>query len=238
MKVRRNLLIGIDEVLDTRLGVLAHHHKDLAQDLLDSGKWRARQKDEWSHVGREAFLELYAKRDAEILTQCIMTNMVRFVREYLVGYNYETISEPMRDIPKLTFNFYPYLLDKDDRLEFLDVFHYALGREIPMQVEEVFLSLEELTPLHCSRHYTTMVMYEGLKWMNIHGEAFEQTTLADVELIVPALYLSDTNPDDPVVLNAIAEGLHPLRALEQMARNIIRLQHIDAEHFSIVGAKG
>lgn len=238
MKIRRNLLIGIDEVLDTRLATLGKYNEELAQEALVSGQWHARLKDEWKGVSRQDFQALYDKRDEHTLHSSIMTNLVRFIREYLLGYNYEAIDEPMRETPILTFNFYPYVLSKEERLEFLSVLHYAVGDEIPMQLEEVFLSPKDLTPTYCSRHFTTMVMYEGLKWMEVQGDAFEETTLADVELIVPALYHSDINPDDPIVLNAIADGLHPLRAVEQMARNIIHLKHIDSENFSIVGFNG
>ena len=244
--LRRNILVNIDALLDTRLTTLEKFlTNEQILELLSNTKYHERLEDKFPNVDKLEFRKTYKARKEEVLENAVMTNMVFFIKELMVTISKERINEPFRGPPSVYVNFHPYNLSEEAQKIFcevlatrialsddLDIFDFRFG------VENVNLTDEEISPSFIlDKQISYLIHYEGLEWMEANTKEFEkdkQLRLRDLTLFSPALYI-DFSPDDKEIQELFKEKRNPLAELEFLARAIVNLSFIDVNHFSVVG---
>jgi len=239
-ELRRIFLIGIDEILDTRLGTLKQHFPKVFEQYLkthvNTGLYHRRRRDEFGPISYEQFREKYALRNLETLKHSLISNSELFLTGLISDAFKESVAEPMRGFPHIYINTYPYELSEDLRKAFFVTYTARLAKyfgQIPV-IGFIHKNMTELTALYCHNHFKGMIMYDLNDWMNAQAENFKKTLLPHTTAITPALF-RDTAEDNEEVQSYIARGVHPLKMWEFAASKILPVTMVDVKLFSIFG---
>lgn len=247
MTMKRHLVVDLDALLDTRLTTLEEFFdEDTIFGLLQSGQYHARLVDKFLTVGKETFGAAYARRGTKQIANAVLTNVVFLLRKLVLEMMREKINEPFRDNPEVLVNFYPYEIPVDFMVSFCDTLRFKLTHDEnhlstsatkSLKVNWVNIPPEALTPQYCQQNqYGVLIKYDGLKWFETHIGSLIEKPLKDLILIAPALYVNQ-DPDTPEVKALLESDVNPLGAVREMANQVMTLNLIDAEHFSVVGFK-
>lgn len=244
--MRRNILVTLDSLLDTRLTTLEQYLTDREiADLLISGEYHNRLEDKFGNVSKETFKKGYEARTERVLINALLTNIVFFIQEYLLIIARERVNEPFRAPPSIFVNFHPYKLGISAEKAFCEVLMSKLTLtndheqfDFRFGMDNLNLSNEELTPNYLvDRQVSCFITYEGLDWLNAQATNLEtqsRTAMKEMELITPALYL-DGSPESDDVKKLREEEINPLDEVQTLARMLVNFRYIDVKSFSVVG---
>lgn len=225
------LYVELDVLLDTRLGTLAKiAGKEVVKTVLESG-YHSRKSDCFAGVDKDHYLTQYKQRDGEILALSTVTNAITFVKHLVGVLTEQAIVRPYHDGAKLIVNYFPYELTGEERDELGKALAVWTNNLAP--IELVYLHPKDLTPDHCKKSYSLMIVYEYEQWLNTHASAFEHCRLPEVTMYAPAIYFGP-EPKAEELEKATREAAHPLRAMEMLASPLVNLQLIDVKYFSIL----
>ncbi|WP_233874975.1 hypothetical protein [Paraburkholderia adhaesiva] len=228
-----NVLIFLDCLLDTRLGTLARMSDALARRVLSAGKsgnYLEREEDAFEGVDNEEFRRLYRARDVETLKHSTITTLTTLLGDFT-----RTLSRIVRNRPwlhgvRILVNTWPYRLDVSTLAALRDAITLWAGGFTP--VEMVDYAPDQLTPLFVKSSFDILFMYDYEEWLHMHGEAFSKTSLADVNVIVPAIYFN-RRPDEKTFDELVRDGAHPFAAITMLTSGFVGLELIDVKYFSI-----
>lgn len=224
------LMITLDCLLDTRIGVLFSFGGEAIETALDE-KYYSRQEDKFTGIDTDAFNERYQKRDKETLKNSGVTKMITLLQEFVFKTLNQSLVTPHHYLPKIVLNTYPYVLSEAEKETFAKVLIHYTGEKC--QVELIHLSPEELTPVFVKRHFSVMIMYHYLEWIETHAktEAFKTVSCPDVTLMGPALYFN--GPPKIEELQILErQNVSPFKAVEMIASPFIGLKLLPVEDFS------
>lgn len=233
--LRLGILVGLDELLDTRLGTIARLRQEAALSTLENG-YHDRKQDSFQFVDMQQYRDLYTQRDSTTLSLSMCTGVIQLLRELAVTLTEQAIETPRHTGAKIVVNLHPYSenLTVEEKDEILKAVKVWLGGTMTEVILDS-ISPESLTPeLLKAMNVASMFMYHHDEWMEAQTRAFETTRVPEITLFGPALY--SITPTEEQLAKEIKEAAHPLVALEMLASPLVHLQLIPVKHFSILSA--
>jgi hypothetical protein len=226
------LLVELDVLLDTRLGTVAQYWgDDIALKVLETG-YHTRVCDHYEGVDKDEFQARYRNRNVDTLKHSVVSNAVSLLKELLAHLTDQAIHTPYHDGAKIIVNVYPYSLNDEERVALRMSLEDWLGVTAP--IELVSLHPEQLTPSHCKQEYSMLMIYEYEHWLNIHTAGFTRARLPEVLVLAPAIYFAGPAPAAEELEKIVNEAMHPFKAAQMLASQLIGLQLIDVTHFSVL----
>lgn len=226
------LMVMLDCLLDTRIGVLFSFGEDKMSDVLN-GNYYTRQEDKFTGIDPELFKQRYQTRNKETLKNTGVTKIITLLQEFVFKTLNQSLVTPHHMLPKIVLNTYPYDLSETEKETFVKVLmHYTKQK---CQIEVIHKAPIELTPTFVKRHFSVMIMYHYVEWLEIHSqsEAFKTVMCPEVTLIAPALFFNGTPKTDELqVLER--QRMSPFKAIEMIASPFIGLRLMPIEDFSFV----
>lgn len=233
---RRGILISLDDLFDSRLGVLNKHWPEVANKVLTNGYYHERLSDAFEGVSHEAFAEAYKNRDASCLAGTYITPVLYFVREAIAGFLLEVIQEPFRNVPKLFINTYPYISDPEWEEGLLEYLYPRLADRGSLAIEFIRKSPSDLTTTWVSTFVNLFFCYEAWVWIDAqtqNGE-FAKRTCAETKLFVPRIDTTGQQTPQSIMDLTEKEGVDPFTFVKKQITPMLDLEWIPVRYFSIV----
>ncbi|WP_233874268.1 hypothetical protein [Paraburkholderia adhaesiva] len=229
-----SVLIFLDCLLDTRLATLAVIDDALARRAL-LGNYHQREEDVFDGIEPETFRRLYRERDINTLRHATITTLTTLLADFTRTLAGIVGSRPWLDGARLLVNTWPYRIDAAT-LEALQaaITYWCRGH---MPVEMVSHTPAQLTPLVVKASFDMLFMYDYEEWLDMHEQAFHRTSLADINVVVPALYFNH-RPDEATLQKFVHDGSHPFAAMTILTSAFVGLELIDVRYFSIAQPAG
>lgn len=229
-RMTTDILFGIDEILDVRIGAIAEHDSELASRILNSGRYHSRSYDEFVGLKDTEFQEIYQKRTADTLPFCLPTNvsifLERVVKDALVADANSDGGDPL----VFHFNTYPYdLLDEEIEMMLQAIRVYTLGYG---EVKAVRYEIKDLTPAFLKANFDMVIMYDYGKLLTAHDGLFVKTPCPEVSFIVPMIYMGG-KPTKEVILELSKIGHSPFEATRLALAKYLCLRIQPVSLFSI-----
>lgn len=228
----KRLLVSLDSFLDTRLGTIAKYDLDAMNKLLFSGKYHTRDCDEFEVIDKDLYRALYKDRNVETLKKSVLTNMFSMLKQVLNTLELDGKRTPIPSKVSIDVNYYPYKLSENE----LKVMAASIANHLnddSIDVRMITASPEEMTVEFCKSRYNVMVMYDYEEWLNLIGKQFDDMVMPEVYLFVPSIFVQD-RPSDEKIKEITKESMHPMEALEFLAKPLVNLQLVDVKYFSII----
>lgn len=231
--------VELDALLDTRLPTMGLISPSAAVEASRDDRYFDRVIDDFEEINgitKEAFRQLYAKRDAEVVKSAVITEIPFILDELVLKLERETIDTPFLDRVKVEVNIYPYEFDAEEK----DLIALAVMARagIETEVRCVRIPPQILTPKFCKERYSGLIIYNFRSWMEHHLEAFKETKMPTVSVLAPALY-HDVVPQ----ANAFqSDGISPHITAFQLAEvgcvELFTLSLLPAANFSMARIDG
>ncbi len=107
------MLVELDSILDTRLGVLLDIAPEKVPPLL-ADAYHGRLWDVFPGVDLLTYQRRYTGRDASILKNTWSTPMADLMADFVMKTLQQTLRTPFHKVPKIEINAYPYQLSDAD----------------------------------------------------------------------------------------------------------------------------
>lgn len=221
--------IDLDCLLDTRMGILAQHHPELAKEVLADGRYGRRLIDQFGSLTSRQFEELYEKRDMETLRYSVVTNvplfLQRIIKDAIVHASMAKVDQEL----KYVINVWPYAFEDQELLEVLAacIRYHTLDT---VEIEVVRIPPSKLTPTLIKKEYDIILMYSYQKWLYSHREEFDRVRCPSVTLVVPQLFYLDM-PDQEALAECRRQNKDPMSMAEEQLGGHIRLKTVSASLF-------
>ncbi|BEG72417.1 hypothetical protein [Pseudomonas phage PA1C] len=198
----KRILIPLDVLLDTRLGVMSTINKEAAERLVSTKEYWLRENDDWTTltgglVTTEQFKEAYANRggdnSADTINASILTGISPFLMRILAEDHVnrmDNMGNPEDEIG-LTINIWPYTLPGEVIDDLENIIQEIYGEEMPVEV--VSHPLEELTPKFLDALYAMYITYDFHEWMHTHYLALSKVQMPCFNFIGPKLFERDVS---------------------------------------------
>lgn len=223
------VLVGLDEILDTRFGTLSKIDLLAARELVKKKEYSTRVFDLFESMDArfsdKVFKDLYLKRNEETLSRSLMTDI-----PLIVGVGLKEVS-PMfeRGILEgnieVVVNTYPYVLE-DSVHKLLEA---ALSSFVPVDadIKIIHQDLYKLTPGVLGGVYKEWYCYDLEPWLQIHQKELLSSPMVNTKVVLAKIATSGQMPevDDEVRC--------PFRARELIMRQWMDIHYIDVSAFSV-----
>ena len=232
-KVSR-ILISIDCILDTRLGVIMDIDPRQVDKVLVNKEfnYHERLSDEFPGIDKNEFETKYLARDVTILAQSKATNLFNFLIETDKVLQVELKTKPDIDDLQYVINVYPYLLTPKEIEDIVFCFRFNMKNQ-HLKVSVIWMPLEKLTVDYCNTDITAMFMYDYDEWMNIHVDSLSKMSLHDVTLFAPMIYKDKKPTEEEIAEFKEAGTADPFMILSTAVRELIELFFLPINEFSV-----
>ena len=211
--MEKRILIDLDAILDTRLGIINKLQPELLERVAESSEYRLRKKDSFDWVpGLQSskLIDAWNKRDSELLPYSTMSLLMAVeLTNHLLEWDEITMgNSPKVSKVTLLVNMYPYN-DLPDEVK--DKICYAialrLGVTDPSDVKAVTWDTESISLKELEKNsVVSYFVYDFDNWVshlypddeNIDYEKTGFETYQDLSVIAPKLY-TDTKDLDEVL---------------------------------------
>jgi hypothetical protein len=223
----------LDALLDTRLGVLAVHHPEVFQRVVQDEAYYQREVDDftpWGGPDRESFAALYAQRDVEVATKSIMTAIPLVVKNIMGILERDFEETPLLDSIGVDINIHPYDLDEGERQELSKIMMvYGAINVVPNVIS---LSPEYVSPSWIAERFKGVIMYGFRDWLASWQTQLKPMEMARVTFHAPWLvYGSLMTPEQLADAGLRPEANHQHMA-EIAMREFLFMEYLPALFFS------
>lgn len=227
---KNGLYFDLDSLYDTRLGTLDLIDSRVAKIALVNG-YDKRQQDKFPFVDKKTFRDLYKLRDKEVLDRSMPTRIPLLIGNFIKDSVNRVTSSPYKGEINVYLNVYPFKLSQTLAKQMLEPLAELTGHFAHVHI--LNLPPEKIDLRFCREHFSLMVMYDFEDWLEIHtkNEQFKTIPIPDITLFVPELYLTEKVPTVEELRVMVRESMHPFRALERMAKNLIDLNMISIDNY-------
>lgn len=230
MSTIRRVLIDLDCLLDTRLGIIHQLCPEAALDIAQSDHYWLRDYTDWEElthgrVTNEEFKEAWLNRDNDVILNSMMTSIFLPLESTLANHRInkeEGISE--YDIA-LVINEWPYVLGDEVKETIKEAIKFHLSGSPSVIFTRT--TLDDLTPVHIVDNYHHVYMFDFLRWIKRHGFGLEKIHAPGLTVVVPRLF--DINPRE---LDTEAKKKE-IFLFQMVTRYYFEVQFIEAEYFSM-----
>ena len=196
--VKSRLLLSLDDLLDTRAGVLCDLNPKLVAELLLDPSYTDRIIDVFKGFNKDDFDKRYKERDKKVLSLSTSTKVGVIIFDFVQRVVNRNLESPFNMDPVVHINMYPYNLSDKEQ----SYIKAAVLTKLPLkpQIEFVNLSLEQITPQLLKENYKTAIMYHFWDWIEIQSknENIKKCPLPDFTIFAPMLlkHVDDQLPED------------------------------------------
>lgn len=193
----RRILVSLDTLMDTRIGVIANYSQELAASILKSDKYWLREIDDWyklteGAITNEQFKSLWDSRGGENTLKTLMGSVKTGINAFILRVltDSDTIERDgvikQNEALEITVNLYPYEIDYSLEEAYRKVLKYEYGQEI--EINFISMSLDELTPDHIFNGYGLFITYDFQEWFKLHHKAVIKQRRPDVYIVAPKIF--------------------------------------------------
>lgn len=198
----KRILIDLDAMLDTRLGVISNLNSEAAKVLVSSQDYWLRENDDWEKltgglITTEQFNKAYAERGGEntsnTINASVLTGIVPFVLQLLAEDNLNRASgmgDP-NDVVMLSINTWPYELTGEYKEELKQICNEVYGESVP--VETCWLPMEKASPLALDKLFVLYLTYDFISWTKYHHEELSRVMMNCFNFVGPKIYEQDVS---------------------------------------------
>lgn len=196
--VKSRLLLSLDDLLDTRAGVLCDLNPKLVAELLLDPAYAERIIDVFKGFNRDDFDKRYKERDKKVLSLSTSTKVGVIIFDFVQRVVNRNLESPFSMDPVVHINMYPYNLSDKEQ----SYIKAAVLTKLPLkpQIEFINLSLEQITPQLLKENYKTAIMYHFWDWIEVQSknENIKKCPLPDFTIFAPMLlkHVDDQLPED------------------------------------------
>lgn len=173
----QTILVDIDALFDTRLGVLSFLDKDSPKELMSRG-YRDRFHDDFNRllptIDMDRFHHIYKNRDKSVLALSSISNLMYFLLRLVKDFEKTILSGNIKCTKAtLVINLFPYELSEQEIEVLLVGVKYRIGGIVDIKVmskDPKHFSIETLS----YQGFTQYVMYDFNGWFK-HQYSDEQT---------------------------------------------------------------
>lgn len=177
--------------------------------------------------------DLWCNRNKSLLKNALMTPMLDLINDFVPSTILSHMSSPTPLIPKVVINYHPYSLLAEEINLLLKAFSIKTAGIV--DIEFINMDWDQLTPMWVKSHYSILVMYEGISWMEYQCKVnnFDKVICPEVTLIAPYLCAYQEIPFG--VIRELAEiGVGPIGSVESLASPLINLKLFPTKEFSFM----
>lgn len=229
MRRSNRILVSIDALLDTRLGMVLEHKPHLYKHI-DMAVYNKRVSDAWLyHIGwdMEEYDVLWAKRTVDVLKQSKPTVLLMEGLWHAILERYAASKLGIEEEkPVVTINFFPYHLTEDEAVEMIECI-----AELYPEVELKYGRWcdKHLNPTYLRKHWDAMIVYDWYSWLGAQAKNLENR-IPKFVIYRPALISHETVPE--AIDGIISEKSDPFAATKDFMSEYVCLEHLSAELFS------
>lgn len=231
----QRVLVELDSVLDTRLGLLANIDNESAWAMIDHG-YRERVSDDWQSLGfditPEEFQELYRARTSEVLAYSRLTGIVPMLKAIEEQLHRLAEQTPFHQRIIVDLNVHPYTLTTEEKRVVAQTLSKQLGETLPIEV--VSYSMEQLTPSLIATNWAAVIQYEFDRWLNYHHSALQKTPMPRNQMVVPALFANAIPSEEDLAALESPMTKDPFRAMEYAMVPLMSWTMVEPRYFSFV----
>ena len=180
--VYERILVSLDALLDTRLGVIAQKYPHLVSKFFHQ-RYYGRIQDKFKEV--PDFDTLYKNRDKETLQNSLMTNITLLMGYFVRTSANEVLKGGQPNVLSFQINIHPYEMDAEEKQDLIGALEFHVGDAAEISV--VSIPNEFLTPEACKEQYAVLVMYDFANWLTMHSEKFKQVRMPNMVVYAPKL---------------------------------------------------
>jgi hypothetical protein len=236
----RRILISLDVLLDTRVGVIAGISQEAATALVTNPLYWERDFDDWHKltgglITNEQFAEAYAARggenSAKTLNASFETGMAPFLYQLLAEADINAMDGMTRDAHEigLAVNTAPYVLSPNERADLVDIIQAKYGTELNVKLVEY--TVPELTVQRLAEEFGGMIIYEFAEWFKYHHIAIVGALMSDFNVVHPKLF--DRDPSELT----LEEKKHDFFRFRLVTQHNMDINYIDSRYFSLINVK-
>lgn len=228
------VLVDLDSILDTRLGIAESLQTGLVNTLLGND-WSNRTRDnliwELGNFTEAQYKEAYGRRDYKVLAKSLRTGVLTFIDHELTELTFTQDVDKGEISYTVHVNVFPYLLSKTEAEE--------LKRTVRILVPSAtFIDLYSIDPRILSgdwlvtSEYTHYYTYDINLWLKRHSAKVIASPVPRLSVIGPRLReneldeLSDKEKE-------LAMTISPWESMEQSFSFYLMLRYIDVAHFCL-----
>lgn len=206
-----NILIGLDELMDTRMSTMLSINSKKAIETISLGYGRRRGDWViWEGLGitEEQWTKAYKSRQSEILMKSVRTKIFTFLTEIIN----EILKSPQitgnKGSFKMTINEYPYRLSPKVKTAFASLIKSLL---LPtLEIKWIRQSDKLLEPSVVSGSYSHFIHYELINWLEMHMEKSQGSDFLKLQLIGPTLFSVKPESKDFETFKGVIDNVHEL----------------------------
>lgn len=225
-------LIPLDVLMDTRLATLRRLNEDESR-VIEGSWYHKRTVDVFdrngSKINQKAFEALYEARDEETLKNAFMTQMPKYLMSLIARLTTQQGMPLLAQQFKIDINVYPYRLSEEVRASIVLAIETYTNNAA--EINLVDFAPEELSVQLIKSQYAICFMYDFNEWLMKHTEEFKVTTMPEVRVVAPKLYLKDT----PLpLLEKVKTEEYGWEQMSLMFVGLVGVVFMDVNLFSIV----
>lgn len=234
MITQQRVLVDIDSLADTRLGLILEHLPHLYTKI-DMKEYRTRVTNVWFKklgISDEEWLKMWEGRSVETLKQSGPTNLLfSLVSELGAKFAATLVGTPL-ERPRLTVNTWPYKLNKDERAIYLENLK-TLYSSCTLSVDLIYQPIDKVSPEFIKTNFDAVFIYDFHKWIDIHVKELsdEKGRMPGKTVYSPALLRSDTMEEAAEAM--IADKVNPFTETKKFCATAFTLELVDAGLFSL-----
>lgn len=236
----RKYFCGLDELFDTRLGLMSMIDEEKAAEAIAPPKqeYLYRMHDSFLYetvgISKEEWDEKWLHRNHEVLTNSVRTHIPTLITQSTMEYM-ENPEESLasKDV-SLDINTYPYEFSDEEK----NVLKEVLQQLIPMlqKINYVHYSMKALT-VNVLKEYDECYLYDYHRWMDIHGGSLKGQYFTGLNLFVPRLFYKKVSDEEWQKVSKTEVGRWIInqdifKATESILSSQFQLTHIAASDFS------
>jgi len=185
-KRQASILVDLDSIMDTRIPVLFSISEKITQEVIHDGSYFKRKKDNFKNISADIFQPMYNNRTKLVLKLATPTELLRYLSNYIIEMKADLMHLELINETFLYINTFPYVLNNDE-LEYLKI---GISNYLPdINLKFVHMSISELTPEWVNNNLETLMLYDGLKWLEYHTAttAIMKHSMQNKILITPSI---------------------------------------------------
>ncbi len=227
----RTLLTDLDSILDTRLAVL---YKEFGQDIEKiMPNYKDRQINSFLPlVDNKGFLELYAKRDIDVLRDSIKTESFNILRSFVMRVMTEMSMSPTPSPPKIILNVFPYELDQNTLKTLINLIITFVGEFV--DVEVINKPECEITPKYLDDEIELYLKYDFSSWLDEQARlfTFKKYKCPDVIMMTAGVLNMEEETYNALLNDEQAKVLSPTESISLLCISLINIQFAATSLFS------
>jgi len=237
----KRLYVGLDAVMDLRLGVMNTISSDFALAVTQQSDYYVREEDifeargvdsqgrAFGKLSPELYASIMGKIPQRVLLNSLRTKINRFVRQLCATHLRNAIHEGDAFNISIDVNIWPFHVAPAA----LDSYRQAMATFFGQffNVTLIDKSWEQLTPQFVAEEYFGMVLYTYADWYNHHQAYFKQTPLRNTCLYVPRLWVPGKKPPSEELELLTKRNMDPFSLTSQVLMPFLPIQFVPIAFF-------